>query len=66
MSQQDNELSEEFLQARRKKTYSMTNASILAIERIRFEATKEGRNLSASDVVNEAILLLLKEKGLSL
>lgn len=66
MSQQDNELSEEFLQARRKKTYSMTNASILAIERIRFEATKEGRNLSASDVVNEAILLLLREKGLSL
>ena len=54
------------LAKRRKKTYSLTNRSILAIERIRFEAAKEGKNLSASDVVDEAILLLLKQKELSL
>jgi hypothetical protein len=51
---------------RRKKTYSLTNESILAIERIRFEAAKRGENLSASDVVNEAVILLLKQKGLRL
>ncbi len=50
---------------RRKKTYSLTNQAILAIERIRFEAAKDGENLSASDVVDEAILLLLKQKGLA-
>lgn len=54
------------LAKRRKKTYSLTNRSILAIERIRFEAAKDGKNLSASDIVDEAILLLLRQKDLSL
>jgi CRISPR/Cas system-associated endonuclease/helicase Cas3 len=51
---------------RRKKTFSLANESILAIERIRFEAARRGENLSASDVVNEAVMRLLKQKGLTL
>jgi hypothetical protein len=50
------------LQQRRKKTYSITNEAILAIEQIRFDAARKGKNLSASDVVNDAVLLLLKQR----
>ena len=50
------------LHERRKKTYSLTNEAILAIEQMRFDAARKGRNLSASDIVNEAVLLLLKQR----
>jgi hypothetical protein len=50
------------LHERRKKTYSLTNEAILAIEQMRFDATRKGKNLSASDIVNEAVLLLLKQR----
>ena len=59
-------ISQEDLKKRQKKTYSMALESVLAIEQMRVEVMRQGDNVSASDLVNEAVMLLLEKKELKL
>src|SRR4051812_5298018 len=49
-----------------RKTYVISPKTQLALEIIRLEIIKRGQNANLGDLVDEAVLLLAKEKGVQL
>ena len=49
-----------------RKTYVISPKTQLALQIIRLEIIKRGQNVNLGDLVDEAVLLLAKEKGVQL